>query len=280
MSQGIDIAPPTLDNASTMDSSVVVVNAPLAKVHETLDPRFVERRQTWRKKENPIQRSEALALLWSRLDRGEAIVSTEGNNSSVYLAAKRTFDLLGASLLLLLLAPVMLVTLLALTISTKGRPLFVQERIGLCGRRFPMFKFRTMRLDADKIQSQVKNEHADGPIFKNRRDPRVTRIGTLLRKTSVDELPQLFNVLAGQMSLVGPRPPVEKEVRQYEEWHRRRLAVKPGLTCLWQVSGRSEIGFEDWVRMDIWYLTNQNLLTDLKLLLRTPSSVLRCRGAY
>ena len=99
----------------------------------------------------------------------------------------------------------------------------------------------------------------DGPIFKNRRDPRITRIGRLLRSTSIDEMPQLFNVLAGSMSLVGPRPPVAKEVEKYEPWQRRRLAVKPGLTCLWQVSGRSEVGFEDWVRMDLWYVKNQSL---------------------
>ena len=142
-----------------------------------------------------------------------------------------------------------------------------------------MFKFRTMRLDAEKIQVDVKNEQ-DGPVFKNRCDPRITRIGRFLRKTSLDELPQLFNVLAGDMALVGPRPPVIKEVVRYEAWQLRRLAVKPGLTCLWQVSGRCEIGFTDWVRMDIWYLRNQNVLTDLMLLIKTPLSVLSGRGAY
>jgi lipopolysaccharide/colanic/teichoic acid biosynthesis glycosyltransferase len=120
----------------------------------------------------------------------------------------------------------------------------------------------------------------DGPVFKNRQDPRVTRIGRVLRTLSIDELPQLFNVLAGHMSLVGPRPPLLKEVEQYEPWQRRRLAVKPGLTCVWQVSGRNEVGFDDWVRMDLWYIDNQHLLTDLKLLARTPSIVLSRRGAY
>ena len=142
-----------------------------------------------------------------------------------------------------------------------------------------MIKFRTMRLDADKLQHVVKNEK-DGPIFKNRRDPRITRIGRLLRSTSIDEMPQLFNVLSGSMSLVGPRPPVAKEVVQYQPWQRRRLSVQPGLTCLWQVSGRSEIGFEEWVRMDLWYVRNQSFLTDLKLLARTPVSVVSGRGAY
>ena len=136
-----------------------------------------------------------------------------------------------------------------------------------------------MKLDAAEMQQRVQNEK-DGPIFKNRHDPRITRIGTILRKTSIDEMPQLFNVLAGQMSIVGPRPPIQSEVEQYRVWQRRRLAVKPGLTCLWQVSGRSQIGFEDWVRMDIWYIKNQTFATDLKLLLKTPASVLSGKGAH
>ena len=142
-----------------------------------------------------------------------------------------------------------------------------------------MWKFRSMVVGADARLHLVPNE-AQGPIFKNRRDPRITRIGAILRKTSVDELPQLFNVLLGHMSLVGPRPPVAREVAEYEPWQLRRLAVKPGLTCLWQVSGRSEVGFEDWVRMDLWYVDNQSLLTDIELLLATPRSVLSCRGAF
>ena len=120
----------------------------------------------------------------------------------------------------------------------------------------------------------------DGPIFKNRKDPRITRIGRVLRSTSIDEMPQLFNILSGSMSLVGPRPPVAREVLQYEPWQRRRLTVQPGLTCLWQISGRSEIAFEQWVRMDLWYVANQSFWTDLKLLIRTPSSVISRRGAY
>ena len=220
------------------------------------------------------------SLALANLDCGQPIVEPIGNRSVVYRTAKRAIDVLGALTLLLLLAPVMLAVLAVLLVTTKGRPFFVQPRIGYLGRRFPMIKFRTMRLDADKLQHLVQNQHNDGPIFKNRRDPRITALGRLLRRTSLDETPQLINVLLGHMSLVGPRPPVEKEVRQYKAWQRRRLAVKTGLTCLWQVSGRSEIGFEDWVRMDIWYGQNQSLRTDLKLLLLTPWSVLTCRGAY
>lgn len=203
----------------------------------------------------------------------------EGNESPIYRAVKRAGDALGAVVLLILFAPIMLTTLIVLTITTRGRAIFVQERVGLCGRRFRMYKFRTMILDAAKKQHLVSNEK-DGPIFKNRRDPRITPVGAFLRSTSIDEMPQLVNVLLGQMSLVGPRPPVPAEVAKYQPWQLRRLAVKPGLTCLWQVSGRSEIGFDEWVRMDVWYLRNQNLTTDLRLLAKTPLSVISRRGAY
>lgn len=223
---------------------------------------------------------EALhSVALERLHGGQSIVRPLGNRESGYLVAKRLFDVLGACLLVLLLSPILITTLIMLSITTKGHPLFFQERIGHCGRRFRMIKFRTMRMDAERVQHQVSNEHS-GPIFKNRRDPRITRLGRWLRRTSIDEMPQLFNVLEGSMSLVGPRPPVAREVAQYAPWQRRRLAVQPGLTCLWQVSGRSEVDFDQWVRMDLWYLRNQGFWTDLKLLARTPASVLSGRGAY
>lgn len=212
-------------------------------------------------------------------NRGGVAVLAEGNESLGYRVAKRTIDLIGALTLLVLFAPILMATMLALAVTTKGRPYFVQERVGLCGRRFRMFKFRTMVLNAASMQHLVANEK-DGPVFKNQRDPRITKVGRFLRSTSIDELPQLLNVLLGQMSLVGPRPPVPAEVAKYQPWQLRRLAVKPGLTCLWQVSGRCEIGFDDWVRMDIWYVNNQNLATDLSLLAKTPLSVLSRRGAY
>lgn len=211
--------------------------------------------------------------------RRDATIVEEGNESLAYRAAKRAFDVVGAIALLILFAPIMLTTLVVLAVTTRGRPIFMQERVGLCGRRFRMFKFRTMVLNAAKQQHLVANEK-DGPIFKNRRDPRITPVGAFLRSTSIDEMPQLVHVLLGQMSLVGPRPPVPSEVAKYQPWQLRRLAVKPGLTCLWQISGRSEIGFDDWVRMDVWYLRNQTLRTDLRLLAKTPLSVISRRGAY
>lgn len=219
---------------------------------------------------------QRLSLL---LDNNRPIVADLRNPSKIYRCAKRVLDFVGALVLIVLFSPLLLIALAILTVTTKGRPFFVQERIGFRGRKFPMVKFRTMHLNADKMQAQVKNEK-DGPIFKNRRDPRITRVGRVLRKTSIDEMPQLLNVLAGHMSLVGPRPPVEREVREYQLWQLRRLAIKPGLTCLWQISGRSEIGFCDWVRMDLWYVKHQNLRTDLNLITRTPLSVISCRGAY
>lgn len=210
---------------------------------------------------------------------GEAVVEPEGNSDRGYRRAKRVMDLAGALVLLTILAPVLATIYVVLWIATRGNPIFRQTRLGYLGRPFTMYKFRTMALDATRRQAEVANEK-DGPIFKNRRDPRITRLGRLLRMTSLDETPQLFNVLLGHMALVGPRPPIGAEVAKYEPWQRRRLAVMPGLTCLWQVSGRSEIGFRDWVRMDLWYLRHQSLRVDLRLLVKTPWSVLTGRGAY
>jgi lipopolysaccharide/colanic/teichoic acid biosynthesis glycosyltransferase len=243
-------------------------------------PRTAE--QPLRRRATPRRRppgGASFSLAQARLQAGEPFVAPEGNTRWAYRLGKRAIDLCGALVLLVLLAPLMLTVLVVLTITTRGRPLFVQQRVGYRGQRFQMYKFRTMRLDAERVQHLVANQQ-QGPIFKNRRDPRITRIGFWLRRTSIDETPQLINVLLGQMSLVGPRPPLPNEVACYQPWQRRRLAVKPGLTCLWQVSGRSDVGFEDWVRMDLWYTRHQSLATDLKLLVKTPLSVLSCRGAY
>lgn len=228
-----------------------------------------------------LSRSAAARLEIDSFDRRpiSAPLTAAGNRTAAFLALKRTLDVVGAAALLLLLSPVMLVTWLLLVCTTRGRPIFVQQRVGFLGRPFRMYKFRTMVVDAALRRDSIEN-HQDGPIFKNFRDPRVTRVGRLLRSLSIDETPQLVNVLLGQMSLVGPRPALADEVRQYEPWQRTRLTVKPGLTCLWQVSGRSEIGFDEWMRMDEWYVQHQTLWIDLILLARTPWSVLSRRGAY
>jgi lipopolysaccharide/colanic/teichoic acid biosynthesis glycosyltransferase len=150
----------------------------------------------------------------------------------------------------------------------------------LGGKPFIMYKFRTMVMTAERQQEQLMalNEQ-QGPVFKIRNDPRITRLGRLLRTTSIDELPQLWNVLKGEMSLVGPRPPLEKEVRQYQRWQRQRLDVTPGLTCIWQVQGRSTIAFTEWMRMDLRYVRSRSILRDIGLLLRTVPAVLFRRGA-
>lgn len=224
--------------------------------------------------------AEMLRLeLTARLAFDHPLIAAGGNTSRSYQVVKRGLDIIGGTASLVMFAPIMVVTYIALWFTTKGQPIFKQERVGHCGRKFTMYKFRTMCVDADQKQHLVSNQQS-GPVFKNRRDPRITRIGRILRTLSIDEMPQVFNVLRGDMALVGPRPPVAKEVVQYQPWQLKRLAVKPGLTCLWQVSGRCEIGFEDWVRMDIWYMMNQSLKTDLWLLWKTPWSVISGRGAY
>ncbi len=204
-------------------------------------------------------------------------VSAGGNRSTPYRVTKRVVDIVGATSLLVLLSPLLLLTCLVLTITTRGRPFFCQTRYGLHGEPFTLFKFRTMVTNAEDLGHLVQR---DGLVFKKRdcEDPRVTRIGALLRKTSIDELPQLANVLLGQMSLVGPRP-LSAAVDRFEPWQLDRFSVRPGLTCLWQVSGRSEIGFEEWMHMDLWYVKHQSLRIDAILLLRTPATVLSCRGA-
>jgi lipopolysaccharide/colanic/teichoic acid biosynthesis glycosyltransferase len=194
---------------------------------------------------------------------------------------KRCMDVLGATTALVVLTPVIALTALAVRLSSSGPVLFTQPRVGKEGRIFTFWKFRTMSEDAAarKPDLRGRNEQS-GPVFKMRRDPRVTPIGRLLRKSSLDELPQLWNVLKGDMSLVGPRPPTLDEVQDYERWHLRRLDLTPGLTCIWQVSGRSQVGFSDWVRMDLQYARQRSVLVDVMLLARTIPAVLSGRGAH
>jgi lipopolysaccharide/colanic/teichoic acid biosynthesis glycosyltransferase len=226
----------------------------------------------------PVTRP-AVSLVELAISSEAAFVPSDGLRTRGYQAVKRQLDVVGSLVLLVMLAPVMALVAAILLCTTQGSPFFFQKRLGYRGKPFWMIKFQTMVAGAEKKQVGVQNE-MDGPIFKNRRDPRITPLGALLRSTSLDETPQLINVLLGQMSLVGPRPPIANEVVEYEWWQQRRLSVKPGLTCLWQVSGRSEIGFVDWVRMDLWYVKHQGIWTDLWLLLMTPLAVLARRGAY
>ncbi|PRI11017.1 sugar transferase [Leucobacter massiliensis] len=197
------------------------------------------------------------------------------------LLEKRLFDLLASALLIVLLSPVLLVLALLVRLDSPGRVIFKQRRIGVGGRSFWMFKFRTMVEDAeDRLASLLDQSDGNGVLFKMKDDPRITRTGRWLRKYSVDELPQLFNVLRGEMSLVGPRPPLPAEVEQYDKWVHRRLLVKPGITGLWQVSGRSDLSWEESVRLDLYYVENWSLTSDLLILLRTVKTVTHPQGAY
>jgi len=195
-------------------------------------------------------------------------------------ALKRICDVLIASVALWLLAPLLLAAAALVKASSRGPVLFRQERCGLHGRRFEMFKFRSMLADAEQRRKTLEalNE-CSGPVFKIRNDPRVTRVGGFLRKYSIDEFPQLINVLRGDMSIVGPRPPLPDEVAKYQPWQLRRLSVRPGLTCLWQVSaGRHEMSFEEWMYLDLQYVDHWNLLKDAEVMLRTIPVVISGSG--
>jgi exopolysaccharide biosynthesis polyprenyl glycosylphosphotransferase len=194
---------------------------------------------------------------------------------------KRATDLVLVGLGLLMISPILAVIALAVKLDSPGPMLYRQQRVGKDGRLFSMFKFRSMCQDADRRLEALRSQNeATGPLFKIRNDPRVTRVGAVLRRWSLDELPQLFNVLRGEMSLVGPRPPLPKEVEKYEEWQLGRLRAVPGLTGLWQVSGRSEVPFHDMVRLDLHYIRNWSLWLDLEIILRTIPAVVGSRGAY
>jgi len=201
-------------------------------------------------------------------------------SNETQLAAKRLLDVCVSMLLLLMAAPITVIAALAIRLSSPGSVLFRQERIGLNGRIFMLYKFRTMIEDAHQRRAELVHlNEMNGPVFKVKDDPRVTPIGRFLRRFSLDEIPQLWNVLKGDMSLVGPRPPIPEEVESYHRWHRRRLSMKPGLTCLWQVSGRNNLDFDRWMELDLQYIDNWSPSLDFKILLRTIPAVLSGKGA-
>jgi exopolysaccharide biosynthesis polyprenyl glycosylphosphotransferase len=216
----------------------------------------------------------------SRFDTLTTLCFAPIHHSRASLALKRAFDVAGASLGLALAAPVLGVAALAIRLTSNGPVLFRQMRCGLNGRRFEIVKLRTMCANAEQRLDEILHlNEMDGPVFKVKHDPRVTRVGRLLRRYSLDEIPQLLNVVRGDMSLVGPRPPLPHEVSQYESAERRRLSMRPGLTCLWQVSGRNDINFEEWVRLDLEYIDSWSLYQDFKILARTVPAVLFGTGA-
>ena len=187
-------------------------------------------------------------------------------NLKFYEICKRGIDIIGAGSGLLLLSPVIAIVSCAVKFTSKGPIFFSQKRVGKNGQLFDMYKFRSMVVNAEELKEKLANQNEmSGPMFKMKDDPRVTKVGKFIRKTSLDELPQLWNVLKGDMSLVGPRPSLPKEVKQFEKWMYKRLTVKPGLTCFWQVSGRNNIDFEDWMKLDIRYVEERNLWIDIIL---------------
>jgi exopolysaccharide biosynthesis polyprenyl glycosylphosphotransferase len=198
----------------------------------------------------------------------------------VQRAIKRAIDILASATALTLLSPLLLTVAALVKLTSRGPVLFRQLRVGQYGRTFHMLKFRSMVVNAEELKAKLlaRNEQ-QGPVFKMTKDPRITRVGRFIRKYSIDELPQLLNVLRGEMSLVGPRPPIPSEVAKYEAWQRRRLSVRPGLTCVWQVSGRNEISFEEWMYLDMQYIDHWCLKSDLELMLKTVPVVLTGRGA-
>jgi len=202
-------------------------------------------------------------------------------SNETHLAFKRALDVALSTVVLALAAPVILLAALLIRLTSPGSVFFKQHRIGLNGRMFTLYKFRTMIADAHERREEVAHlNEMNGPVFKAKDDPRVTPVGRWLRRFSLDELPQLWNVLKGDMSLVGPRPPIPEEVASYHRWHRRRLSMKPGLTCLWQISGRNDIAdFDHWMKLDLQYIDNWSPSLDFKILLRTIPVVLSGRGA-
>ena len=207
-----------------------------------------------------------------------AIVDAPSNSLSLVL--KTMGDIYFSIMAIILLIPIFLLLGLIIKTGSRGPVFFKQERIGLRGRKFKLYKFRTMVVDAEAQLKKLMNQNeADGPVFKIKNDPRITRVGKFLRKTGLDELPQLFNVVRGDMSLIGPRPPLEEEVKQYERWQLRRLSVKPGITCTWQiVPDRHHVSFEEWMELDLHYIDNWNLMKDLGLFFKTVKTFFMAGG--
>ncbi len=198
-----------------------------------------------------------------------------------YAAAKRFCDIVIAVVLLIITSPILLISALLVQFTSKGGIIFGQERVGKGGKRFTCYKLRSMCADAEARKAGLmKNNEVSGPVFKMKRDPRITPVGRWLRMFSIDELPQLWNVIKGEMSIVGPRPPIPSEVEKYTDHQLQRLAVQPGLTCLWQINGRSNVEFDRWVELDLLYIEQMSLKMDIMIVLKTIPAVAFSRGAH
>ena len=202
------------------------------------------------------------------------MINTMNGNSKVkskaYLIAKRITEVLFSGIGLIILSPVFVIVAIAIKLDSKGPIFFKQDRVGKDEELFSMYKFRSMVVNAEELKKALENQNEmSGPMFKMKKDPRITRVGRFIRKTSIDELPQLVNVIKGDMSLVGPRPSLPKEVEQFEPWMKERLTVQPGITCFWQVMGRNSIPFEEWMKLDVKYVRERNYFLDIKLIFKT-----------
>lgn len=203
------------------------------------------------------------------LEKSQEAIERE-ESKPIYNFIKRFIDIFCSSLGIILLSPVFIIVGTIIKLDSKGPVIFSQKRVGKDGKEFKMYKFRSMVVNAEELKKKLMHQNEmSGPMFKMKDDPRITKIGKFIRKTSIDELPQLINVLKGEMSLVGPRPSLPKEVAQFEPWMMRRLDVKPGLTCYWQVSGRNNIDFDDWMKLDIKYVEDRSVKLDIKLIFKT-----------
>lgn len=241
----------------------------------------------------PDEKKELIREFYNRYALGGAGITQARLHSSCFykkltwkivvqsaLVIKRFMDIILSSLLLIILSPVFFITALTIKLEDKGPLFYSQIRVGKWGRLFKMFKFRSMCVNAEKMKKDmIRMNEAGGVIFKIKNDSRITKTGAFIRKASIDELPQLWNVLKGDMSLVGPRPPLPEEVSQYQYQERKRLGVTPGITCIWQVSGRSNINFQQQVQMDVEYIESQTISNDIKILMKTIPAVLTGKGA-
>ena len=214
------------------------------------------------------------------LNKGEIIITSQDLHKPIYEFFKRILDVICSVVALIVLSPAFLVT--ALAVRSDGGPAFYkQTRVGKNNTHFEMYKFRSMCKNAENLQDDLmKYNEMDGPVFKIKGDPRITKVGKFIRKYSIDELPQLLNIVKGDMSIVGPRPPLVREVEQYNSYQMQRLLVTPGLTCFWQASGRSDLSFDDWMDMDMKYIKRRNIFLDIKLIVKTVFAVIFKRGAY
>ena len=243
--------------------------------------RACERRQTRTRIVPDLFQITLSTVVVDNLDGIPLLGVQEPRLSAWQYVLKRVLDVVVASVALLLLSPFLLLIGLAVRLDSHGAVIFRQERVGRGGKLFTCFKFRSMVTNAEaRLDELADQNQATGPLFKIKEDPRQTRVGRFLRRTSLDELPQLLNVLLGDMSLVGPRPAILSEVQKYDPWHMRRIEVSPGITGLWQVSGRSDLSFDEMVLLDIYYIENWSPMLDLRILFKTIPTVLFARGAY